>query len=188
MFRFCAGKVGSTKKRFAETQRDDESQEYYLAIEGFLLHLRNLLSFFTNRKNETSDLIINEPDGWAGRYIEQQHYSDLIAAARDLDRTYGRDGRHCYDLISKFLEHCTIYRHTEPQDWNVEAILAQLNRVLNEFERRFTTQALPRPHAEEILSGASTATVRQYGALVPPDAPARVIRVTRPGGRERERH
>src|SRR5215469_14011676 len=81
MLRHCAESISKAK---AEEHRSDfAGAEYYLKIEGFLLHLRNLIAFFTNRKNEPTDLLINEPSVWAGKAIEQRNYSDIIKDAKE---------------------------------------------------------------------------------------------------------
>jgi len=82
MPRHCSKTLGEKKTRAENTGTDADRSEYYLGIEGFLLHLRNLLAFLTNRRNESTDLGINAPDRWAGREVEQREYSDLIKNAQ----------------------------------------------------------------------------------------------------------
>lgn len=137
MFRHCGRTLGRKKAGFEKTTAHEERAEYYLGFEGFLLHLRNLLAFLTNRRSESTDLGINRPEDWAERPVEKREYSDLMKSARTLDRQYGAKHSTCYDQISKFLQHCTTHRHEQDRDWDVEQISADLDPVLQEFEKRF---------------------------------------------------
>src|SRR5690348_17655084 len=116
--------------------------EYYLGIEGFLLHLRNILAFFTNRKDKASDLIINEPQVWAGKEIDQRQYSDLVKRAREINEAYGERESTCYDQISKFLNHCTTLRHERVKGWEIDAMYVEIEQVVSEFENRFAGLAM----------------------------------------------
>ena len=167
MFRHCARTLDKKKTRLMKAWAGEDASEYYLGLEGFLLHLRNLLAFLTSRQSEPTDLGINNPEGWAERPVEKREYSDLMKSAREFDRKHGA-GSTCSDQISKFLQHCTTYRHEVDRDWDVEHIFADLDPVLHEFEKRFM------PKAPEGATGAvtilrtannSTASMRVF----PPD-------------------
>ena len=88
MFRHCARTLAHKKARFQETATKEDAAEYYLDLEGFLLHLRNLVAFLTNRRPESTDLGINRPKDWAERSVEQREYSDLLKSAKAIDRKY----------------------------------------------------------------------------------------------------
>ena len=168
MLRHCASSLG--EKRARERTSEILRAEYYLGIEGFLLHLRNVLAFFTNRKNCDTDLVINEPDTWAGRAISQCQYSDLMKSSREFDRKYGvtLDGKQkeCYDEISKFLQHCTTHRCERAKRWPIEEMLADIDPVCHEFEKRFAINVGQTDDAQFILGVAdsSTASFRKLGS------------------------
>jgi len=160
------------KTRAENTGTDADRSEYYLGIEGFLLHLRNLLAFLTNRRNESTDLGINAPDRWAGREVEQREYSDLIKNAKEIDAKYGRNDSNCYDQISKFLQHCTTYRHQEPRDWDIEGISTDIEPVLSDFEKRFLTIPAKKEPEIRFYSGASSySTTTMRTSVILPGLP-----------------
>ncbi len=169
MLRHCERAV--RQKVVADNAPDAKRADYYLAIEGFLLHLRNLLAFLTNRKSKDTDIIINEPEVWAGRHVDQRKYSDLIKACRELDRKHGvlADGgpSTCYDEISKYLQHCTTLRYERAKQWHVEEIYADINPLLETFEARFARGATSIRTIEGGPAGAagSTASFRILGPL-----------------------
>jgi hypothetical protein len=130
--------------------------------EGFLLHLRNLLAFFTSQKDKPTDLGINAPVEWVGRKVDQRNYSDLMKVAREINEKYGQERSTCSDQISKFLQHCTAYRHERSRGWNIEAIFADLDPMLREFERRFVDAVASEPQVTTVysISAQSTAALR----------------------------
>lgn len=169
MLRHCAQSV--TQKKAEEPIADLARAEYYLAIEGFLLHLRNLLAFFARSKNESTDLIINEPVMWAGKEIQQREYSGLVKKSKEFDHKYGansdRQATTCYAEISKFLQHCTTLRHERAKEWPIEQMHTDIEPVLAEFEDHFA-QTARRTARMRTASGAtdnSTATFRTLSAL-----------------------
>lgn len=119
MLRHCATILPS--KHDARNGCQSAMKDYYVYIEAFLLHLRNLLAFFTNQASEPADLRLNQIGMWLGRRVEQREYSALIAKAKDINRRFGIVGSTCYDQISKFLQHCTSYRHERGRDWGNRA-------------------------------------------------------------------
>jgi hypothetical protein len=141
ILRHCARTLPAKKALAEKTNSDNDRSEYYLAIEGYLLHLRNLLAFLTSHRNESTDLGINDPVVWANREIEQREYSSLMKRAREINAKYGNDGSSCQDQISKFLQHCTTYRHEDPRSWDIEGISADIEPVLSEFEARFAPKS-----------------------------------------------
>jgi len=169
MFRHCARTLADKKARFQRTAADEDAAEYYLGLEGFLLHLRNLLAFLTNRRSESTDLGINGPEDWAGRPVEKREYSDLMKSARALDRKYGAEGSTCYDQISKFLQHCTTHRHERDRDWDVDQIFVALDPVLQDFEKRFMPETVQdAAPAISMLRTAnnSTASIRVFSPII----------------------
>lgn len=141
MLRHCALTLPGKREYFEASGCAPARAEYNLGIEGFLIHLRNVLAFFTSRQEKDSDLLINRPQRWAGREIAQREYSDLIKRAKEIDREHGVDESTCYDQISKYLQHCTTFRYERAKNWNIEKLFADINSVLEEFEVRFGSGA-----------------------------------------------
>lgn len=142
MLRHCAQTLGQKQTSAQQAVGSQYAKaEYYLCIEGFLLHLRNLLAFFTNRCDEATDLGINNPKQWARKEILPKNYADLIKSAKEVNQKFGQGKRTCYAQISKFLQHCTTFRSEEARRWDVEGIFADFDPVLREFEKRFVEGA-----------------------------------------------
>ena len=157
MLRHCAGTIAN-KKAMAEGTRSPSSiAEYNLGIEGFLLHLRNVLAFLTNRIGESTDIGINNPAQWAGRAVQQREYSNLIKRAKEVDRAHGVKDSTCYDQISKFLQHCTTLRHERAKDWDIAKIFADIDPVLRDFVNRFAAE--PRVSEGFVLGSSDNSTV-----------------------------
>jgi hypothetical protein len=136
MFRHCAGTLEAKETHRSKSQF--HNAEYYLAIEGFLLHLRNLLAFFMSHCSKPTDLGINRTELWAvGRSIEKCEYSDLMKGAREVNIAYETKMGPLYEQISRFLQHCTTFRHTEARAWDVEGIFRDFDPILIEFVKRF---------------------------------------------------
>jgi hypothetical protein len=162
MLRHCAAILPS--KHSAKTSSDQAMKDYYVYIEAFLLHLRNLLAFFTNQASEAADLRLSQIGGWLNRSVEQREYSDLIARTKDVNRRFGVSDSSCYDQISKFLQHCTTYRHERGRSWEIEKIFSEINPILRDFEKRFAVTTM---HQELLPNegGNSTASFRIYKML-----------------------
>jgi hypothetical protein len=157
MLQQCAKSHPKKRTRLESDSSLEARCEYYVSIEGFLLHVRNLIAFFTNRKDQLTDLIINEPEIWNGRAIDPRQYSDLIKAMKEVDAAFGEGGKSCYDEISKFLMHCTTFRYERMKQWDLEGLTKKIEPILEEFKKRFTphtTLTVYRTH-----EGASTSTM-----------------------------
>jgi hypothetical protein len=167
MLRHCAANIGKSRRQ--RDSSDFDRAEYYLCIEGFLLHLRNLLAFFTNRRDKSSDLIINDPDQWAGRRVAKREFSGLIKAAKEVNNKHGIKESSCYVEISKFMQHCTTDRHERAKEWDIEQMFADIEPVLNEFEKLFAP--VKEQMVTRVLDGKahSTATFRIISAPTAPD-------------------
>jgi hypothetical protein len=160
MLRHCAKAVPTTKARSSES--DHAQAEYNLAIEGFLIHLRNLLGFFTTLHSLPTDLALNRPEVWAGRSVDSREYSDLIDVAKAFNdhysETWNQKKLDCYDLISKFLQHCTPARYEHAMWWDIEKMAAEIESVLAAFEKRFAPVTVPVIGIG--MASCSTATMR----------------------------
>lgn len=162
MLRHCA--VVLPSKHDARNNSEQAMKEYYVYIEAFLLHLRNLLAFLTNQSSEPADLRINQIGTWLDRAVAPREYSDLIAKAKDVNRRFGTDESTCYDQISKFLQHCTTYRHERGRNWEIEKIFSEVNPILCDFEARFTP-ATNEPEGAPASQSNSTASFRVYNMI-----------------------
>ena len=174
MLRHCAQALPGKQAQKERTGSDADQFEYYMCIEDFLLHLRNLIAFFTNQRDKKTDLGINAPDQWADRKIEQRAYSDLMKTVKEINDRHGMVHSSCYDQISKYLQHCTTFRHEGARSWDIERIFAEIDPVLTEFEKRFVRATSKMPELILIPGerGATTATVRTSVIMV--EAPKKI--------------
>jgi hypothetical protein len=168
MLRHCAETIDAKKKRFQQSKSDEDRAEYYLGIEGFLLHFRNLLGFFINKGPKPTDLTIGHPERWAnGRPVDESVCRSLTEGAKKVNRDHGLDGGDCYQKISWFLQHCTVYRHRQPRNWNIEGMFADMRPVLDEFVANFAPETTK--NEVVIVGGEShgTATITRTAAFLP---------------------
>jgi hypothetical protein len=123
MLRFCAGRVQAN-------WGNDQLLDYVL-LEGFLLHFRNLVEFLSGKHHRREDDMSTKlPEEWAGRVLTPQEADRIRRPAIALDEQW-------FDLVSKYLQHCTHLRSTTPQGWNVHEMLASLEPCLVAFEAAF---------------------------------------------------
>jgi hypothetical protein len=163
MLRHCAGTLSAKKAIADHSGSDRDGAEYYLGIEGFLLHFRNILAFFTNKRLTNTDLTLDRPEQWAERAVDPHEYGDLTVRSKQLNDKYGvtvnEKKSDCYDQISKYLQHCTVLRHERSKKWNIESMFADILPILDDFETRFVA----RTRRVEFVLGRvdnSTATFR----------------------------
>ena len=146
MLRHCSKTLAAKKAKASES---DESQaEYNLVIEGFLIHLRNLLAFFTTLHSIPSDLLLDHPEVWYEKSLDEKEYSDLrdkIRAFNDNHSEMLNGGKKldCHQLISKFLQHCTPERYEQAIGWDIEKMAAEMEPILADFEKRFPPATAP---------------------------------------------
>ena len=95
MLDFCAQRV------MRDEHADQGDQSVFL--EGFLLHYRNLIRFFSGEHHRERDLSTAHPGAWADRQLTPAEIAAIATPARGLDTKY-------YQLISKYLHHCTELR------------------------------------------------------------------------------
>jgi hypothetical protein len=154
MLRRCAVAVGQREADFRKSGSDADLYAYNLSIEGFLLHLRNLLDFLVTRECRDTDLRIDKPEGWADRPIDVSRYVDLMKLADELNEARsadGDDGKHypCRDLIAKFLAHPTTLRNEWTLSWPIEEMYSDMKKIVDDFEARFVEKT------ERLLVGMS---------------------------------
>ena len=135
MWRRSYAAIAPRRDALRQTYSDVNLYEYNLRIEGFLLHARNLLAFFTNRHSKQTDLFISQ--GWVSQHVDRGTVSALRKRARAVDRKYGHEDDTCHDEISKFLSHCVDERYVRPKSWDTDGLFADLDPILRDFETKF---------------------------------------------------
>jgi hypothetical protein len=168
MLRYCAETIDTKQKRFQQSKSDEDAAEYYLGIEGFLLHFRNLLGFFINKGPKSTDLTIDHPERWAdGKPVDESVCRKLTKSAKKVNQDHGLDGGDCYQKISWFLQHCTVYRHRQPRNWDIDRMFADIRPVLDEFVTNFAPEITKN---EVVIVGRKshgTATITRTAAFPP---------------------
>jgi hypothetical protein len=160
----CAKTIDSKKMRWEESPSHENEAEYYLAIEGFLLHFRNLLGFFINKrmgKNNSTDLTIDRPQQWAdGRQVDETLCQKLMECAQKVNQKYGLSlDVDCYKKISWFLQHCTSHRHQLQRSWDIAGMFADFSPILDEFVGSVSPTAMTRIKFAMLSEGYSTQTM-----------------------------
>jgi len=142
MLNFCYGQL------CAENWTDAIS--YYLCIEGFLLHYRNLSDFFGNHH----DLKAGAPDVWSPKTLTSAELAS-IQDHRPYDRYSGQ--------ISQYLSHCTKSRANRDTDWDHIRMYDEIKPSIENFRKLFPSRRLPVRGVERLLAESmSTATVSVY--------------------------
>ena len=139
MLEYCFGRL--REKRWAE------EKDYYLCIEGFLLHYRNLIEFFGNHGRGLKAAV---PGDWSPRALSAGEVASILNAS--LLRHYG-------ELISRYLSHCNEIRAEEDRGWQHIEMYEKIKPLLASFRTLFPSSP-GAVRTEEMLSGAhmSTAT------------------------------
>ena len=101
-----------------------------LYIEGFLIHFRNLIRFFSGKRPRPYDLSTADPETWAGRLLTNDEVMLFQVAAECLDEDY-------YQAISKYLQHCTALAQKGQHEWNIDGMFEEIANLVREFEPRF---------------------------------------------------
>jgi hypothetical protein len=118
--------------------------EWNLLIEGFLLHYRSALEFFSGKKHRSGDISTKHPELWAYRKLTEQEVNDIQLPARKLEHDYWKD-------ISQFLQHCTERRHKEFKDWKLPEMFERLKPITTAFRKSF-----PRPKDSQAAAGKTS--------------------------------
>jgi hypothetical protein len=108
----------------------DDNKDYYLCIECFLLHYRNVCDFFGNRH----DLKAGEPNIWC---FTKKLSDSEVASIQDKKPYDEHSGQ-----ISQYLSHCTKSRAND-RDWKPFKMYAQLKPCMDNFRRLFPTTVCP---------------------------------------------
>jgi hypothetical protein len=87
MLRHCANTLAAKEAR--QPDSEEALGEYNLGIDGFLIHLRNLIAFFTTKHSlKRSDLRLDRPEVWCGKPLDETKYSDLRDQVQALNTRY----------------------------------------------------------------------------------------------------
>jgi hypothetical protein len=157
LLQHCANTVDVKMEKAQRSPTAENRAEYYLTIEGFLLHFRNLLGFFINKKiikkNVSTDLTLDQPEKWAeGRPVNQSLCKNLTERAKEVNETHGIHysdvNKDCYGKISWFLQHCTDHRYKVQRDWDIARMYADLSPILDEF----VASVMPVAEVPEVIS------------------------------------
>lgn len=90
-----------------------------LFLEGFLLHYRNLLRFFSCVRAQEADLTIKI-------LLPNYDAQDIVDAAILLDNKHHKD-------ISQYLSHCTSYRANHDMKWATREMYEELNYCIKKY-------------------------------------------------------
>jgi hypothetical protein len=152
-----------TFRKVSESESGAESPDWNLLIEGFLLHYRNLIEFFSGKKHRPngSDISIANSEVWSGRKLTEAEMNQLQPTAQQLEDEYWTD-------ISQFLQHCTVRRHPEFREWDIAKMFERLTPVLENFEAIFarTPVATITKVTRASSSAAGTATVTSFRSIL----------------------
>jgi hypothetical protein len=134
MLRFCRDQIQAQPS-------PPDARATSLHIEGFLLHFRNLIRFFSGKRPRPYDLSTADPDTWAGRLLTDDEIMLFQVAAECLDEDY-------YQAISKYLQHCTALAQKGEHEWNIDGMFEEIAPLVREFERRFLSLPAKAPASE----------------------------------------
>jgi hypothetical protein len=100
-------------------------------LEGFLLHYRNLLEFFSGEHRPgRHDMSTTNSNVWANRTLSAPEIAAIVEPAKVLD------ARH-YQAISRYLQHCTLLRHEQSMAWDVAEMKRAMVPIIDGFVRAF---------------------------------------------------
>lgn len=164
MLRHCSKTLAAKKTRKSDS--DEALAEYNLVIEGFLLHFRNLLGFFTTLHSEKpDDLRLDRPDVWFRQRLTEKTYSGLRNRTKIINTKYSETFKNnkaptdCYTLISKFLQHCTVVRYEQAVlGWKIDEMFLDIDPILADFEKQFPAQPSGAPALPLIATPDSSTT------------------------------
>lgn len=148
LLRHCANTVDAKHAKSQASSSDESKAEYFLGIEGFLLHFRNLLGFFMNKEHKSkkykdSDLIIARSEQWSnGQTVVDKHFCErLTQRAMQVNKKFGFSADvDCYQKISWFLQHCTDHRYLEHRNWDLAAMFTEFGPIVDDFITEFAPE------------------------------------------------
>ena len=120
MLEYCFGRLREGKWA--------ERRGYYLCIEGFLLHNRNLTEFFGNH----GGLRVRQPQNWSPRTLSE-------AELKSIQDRHLLDSYHA--LISRYLGHCDGIRAEKDRDWKHIEMNLKMEPLLTNFRKLFPSRS-----------------------------------------------
>jgi hypothetical protein len=136
MLDHCFGRLGEG--------RQAKGKDYYLCVEGFLLHYRNLIEFFGNH----GELKARVPEEWAPRRLLRAEVASIQSAA-----LYKKHR----SPISRYLSRCSKIRAEEDRGWKHVEMYKEIEPLLENFRKLFPSS--PRPaRMDEMLDSESAST------------------------------
>jgi hypothetical protein len=132
--RYEIGMLGYCYREFAGAKHTEPLRN--LLIEGFLLHFRNLVEFFSGARHrpggngKPADLSTTCPHVWAGRQLTSTEVEAIQKPARDLENQYFKD-------ISQYLQHCTERRFDEFKGWEIHDMRKAITPIVRAFLEGF---------------------------------------------------
>jgi hypothetical protein len=167
MLNYCYERVGMLKKA-----NDAQDEEFWLSIEGFLLHFRVLSEFLSAQgrvpasvgkarlTKKDDDLDIFDSSAFEGLLSERQA-QEIAAAAKPIWDKYREN-------LNKYLAHLTVVR-LKPQDWRIDEMKQELSDSIEKFERVLSFPSAQSGRLPDPFEGYSTATRVSYKSRVSED-------------------
>lgn len=117
--------------------------------EVYLLHYRNLIEFFSERHPRTrgpnqsiqdaaDDMTYLKPRTWAGQDIPKSELMPAVVFAKPLYDEH-------WDHISRYLQHCTDWRHELPKEWRYPTMHVKMGQVLQEMYAVMARHGIEQP-------------------------------------------
>ena len=149
-------------QEFMKNPAPQQSPYWNLLIEGFLLHYRNLIQFFSgnedrHKRYKGNDLSTFDPIPWGNRPLTKEETDAIKTPGEKLDQTYS-------NKISKLLQHCTVKRIDPLQGWEIEQMYSKIVPIVSIFAKSFP-RGSDRAEARTDSTANSTATVIVYKSL-----------------------
>ena len=130
-----------------------KGRDYYLYVEGFLLHYRNLIVFFGNQRE------LKAKDAWAAWTSRKLSNGELASIQNvHLCKKY-------HNPISRYLNHCSAIRAERDGGWKHVEMYNEIKPLLENFRKFFPSSPRPAP-TEQMLDGES-ASIRSTARLSP---------------------
>src|ERR1019366_3918501 len=149
-------------REFMKKTAPQQSPYWNLLIEGFLLHYRNLIQFFSgsedrHRRYKGNDLSTFDPTPWGNRQLTKEEVAAIKSPGERLDQTYSNE-------ISNLLQHCTVKRIEPLQGWEIEQMYGEVAPIMSAFAKSFPLGS-DKVEARTDSTANSTATVSVYKGL-----------------------
>jgi hypothetical protein len=138
-----------------------EIKDYFLCIEGFLLHYRNLIEFFGNH----GGLRAGKPEVWSPRTLSVDEITSIENGSL-LDEYHGP--------ISRYLGHCDEIRAEKDRTWQHIEMHTKIEPLLINFRKLFSPRGAPKKVGVLTPESLSTATTSSFSSLNPDQLPAGV--------------